>query len=239
MKLKKFTIRDQSKFYTEENAIRSTWIYSYADLMTLLLAFFVVLFSISTIDLIKYEMLTQNLLKPELKRLTMTDIKDMIKEFVENKNLEDEIDVALSQKGVEISFKNNLLFDSAEADLKEKAVQILSAMSELFKYKEISSRKIIVEGHTDSIPMRSDRFPSNWDLSSGRAASVVRFLRDQGLNQQRFESIGYADTHPIVEKSAASENRRVVIVVSPNSYLYKEKRKEIDLYSDDVVGFFG
>lgn len=220
------------KTHIEEDV--DPWLISYADMVTLLFAFFVVLASISSLNMVKYEEMTQNL-RTE-KRMTSKDIKNKIQEFVKQENLEDQITVAVTDKGVEINFKDKILFDIGKAELKPQALDILGEMSGLMNYKEISERKISVEGHTDRIPMKSKIYPSNWELSSGRAASVVRYLNAKGMDNRRFESIGYADTHPVKPENddvtGEPANRRVVIVIKPDSYLSKQELETRDYSAD-------
>lgn len=216
------------KTHIEEDV--DPWLISYADMVTLLFAFFVVLASISSLNMVKYEEMTQNL-RTE-KRMTSKDIKNKIQEFVKQENLEDQIKVEVTDKGVEINFKDKILFDIGKAELKPQALDILEKMSGLMNYKEISERKISVEGHTDRIPMKSKVYPSNWELSSGRAASVVRYLNSKGMDNRRFESIGYAETRPVKQENddvtGEPANRRVVIVIKPESYLSKQELETRD-----------
>ncbi len=211
----------------------SSWALSFSDMTTLLLCFFVMLIGISNIDVMKMEMMSQTF--SESKRITMKELARLVQDFINSKNLQQEVNVQLTTKGVEISFKDKLLFDIGKADLKDAALPILSEMSSLLNYKEIADRKISVEGHTDSVPIKSAVYPSNWELSSARAASVVKHFIAYKLNSKRFESIGYADTRPIkqeIEKNVGyPENRRVVIVVSPEPYVGKSERKEITVSS--------
>ncbi|MEW6557012.1 MAG: OmpA family protein [Elusimicrobiota bacterium] len=206
------------------------WLLSYSDMVTLLFAFFAVLLSLSTLDKVKLEMLTQYFAKSD--RITMKQLAEMVQESINAENLQQQVNVKLTSKGVEISFKDKLLFDLGKADLRDAAFPVLSKISGLLNYKEIAERKISIEGHTDSLPIRSAMYPSNWELSSARAASVVKFFTNNGLNSRRFESIGYADTQPIKletdQSSGQPENRRVVVVITPDSYLVKAERKEIE-----------
>lgn len=213
----------------------SPWLLSYSDMVTLLLCFFIILVALSNLNMVKVEMMTQHFAKPD--RITMKQLQQMIQEFINSEKLQEQVSVKLTSKGIEISFKDKLLFDLGKADLKSDALPVLSKISGLLNYKEISKRKISVEGHTDSLPIRGGVYPSNWELSSARAGNVVRFFTALGSDSKRFESIGYADTQPVKPESAGilsqPENRRVVVVISPESFLAKPQREEIYAASAD------
>ncbi|OQA92601.1 MAG: Photosystem I P700 chlorophyll a apoprotein A2 [Elusimicrobia bacterium ADurb.Bin231] len=208
------------------------WLQSYGDMVTLLFSFFVVLVSMSKLDVIKIERMTKYFAEP--KKITFSDLTKKIQEYIVSEKMEEQIDVRLTSKGVEISFKDKLMFDLGKADLKEEAVPILSKISNLLNYKEISERKVLVEGHTDSLPMRSKAYPTNWELSSARAGIVVRYFLSQGLDSKRFESSGYADTRPrkldVDPTHGQPENRRVVVVISPESYI-----SELELWRQEIA----
>lgn len=123
-------------------------------------------------------------------------------------------DIKITDRGIEVMLGNEVLFDSAKADLRKEAPEILDIV-----LKTISTldNEILVEGHTDSWPIHTDKFPSNWELSGGRAASVVRYMigKDTALNK-RISIAGYAATRPIAVNTTSEgrqKNRRVNIVI--------------------------
>lgn len=219
----------KAKFQLEEEG--DGWLLSYADMITLLFTFFVLLYAMSNPDPVKIQLLS-NYFSQE-KKMTFTELQQKIEEYIVDKNVQEQVAVKLTSKGVEIHFKDKVLFDVGKAALKDAAYPILSEIGKLLNYEEIADRKLSVEGHTDSIPIKSELYPSNWELSSARAASVVRTLVSQGLNYKRFESIGYADTRPVIPETGSNrglaENRRVVVVISPTSYMADLKRTEIEI----------
>lgn len=222
---------DLLKSHREEEA--EPWLMSYADLVTLMFAFFVLLYSMSTLDVVKLEAIS-NYFSEDPKRMTSEELQKKIGEIIKNDKLEDNVNANMTSKGVEISFKDKLLFDSGKADVKPIASPVLTKMAQVLNNPDIADRKIIVEGHTDSIPIKTIEFPSNWELSSGRAASIVRFFIDQGLKKEKFVSLGYADNRPIVAETelnkGSPENRRVVVIITPESYQSDFiKRKEISV----------
>ena len=223
--------KDIETFEVKEEENVDQWLMSYADMITLLLGFFAVLLSMSSFDQVKMEMFSQYF-SNEPKKMTMSQLSVQIQQFAKEENLMGQVEARLTSRGVEISFKDKLMFNLGKTDLKEEAVPILTKISNLLKYQEISERKVLVEGHTDSLPMRSKAFPTNWELSSARAGMVVRFFLSQHLDPRRFQSSGYADTRPKNPETdrllGQPENRRVVVVISPDSYISEQEllRKE-------------
>jgi chemotaxis protein MotB len=115
--------------------------------------------------------------------------------------------------GVLLEIKDTALFASGTAQPAEQAGAILAKISAVF---EKTANSIIVEGHTDSVPIQTVQFPSNWELSSARAASVVRALQERGISAGRLTASGLADTRPKGSNDTAqgrSENRRVSMLV--------------------------
>lgn len=192
------------------------WILSYGDMVTNLLAFFILLFSLSSINKAKFEMLSQYFNKNNKDEMPLTSLTQKIADLVKQKNLTKDIKVLLTDKGVEVSFSDKVLFDLGKADLKPDAYQIIDSLIEILSTKEVKGRVIMVEGHTDGIPIVSKTYPSNWELSSARSCVIVRYFIDNGIDKNRMEARGYADTKPIVEEvkgKGAPENRRALMII--------------------------
>ncbi len=116
-----------------------------------------------------------------------------------------------------IELSDNILFDSGDDALKDEGREALAQIAQVLQ--TIPDRQFQVAGHTDNIPIRSRRFPSNWELSSARAVNVARFLIEQGMGADRISAAGYADTQPVASNSSAegrAQNRRIEIVLMPN-----------------------
>lgn len=197
------------------------WLMSYADMMTLLLGFFVLIVAVSSIDAVKFEAVSRQFARDQ-KRMTFRQLEQKVRSFIAAEHIQSDVSVVLTARGMEINFKDKLLFDSGSAELKPEAREVLARIAPLLRYREIAQRRISVEGHTDGVPIRNLRYPSNWELSSARAANVVKFFTGLGMPPERFEAIGYADTRPLVlpaEPQAPEPiNRRVTVVVSPEPY---------------------
>jgi chemotaxis protein MotB len=192
------------------------WLLSYSDMVTLLLAFFVLFFAISQVDQSKFEMIMEYFSKTESTPLHV--LEEKFKKMVKTHNLEEEVDVALTPDGLLVNFQDNILFDSGKATLKEKAFVILSALGDILKQEEVRGRKVQVEGHTDTVPVSKNvQYPSNWELSTARASGVIRYLIAEQVEPQRFVAVGFADTRQRVEETeqrrGLSVNRRVSLLV--------------------------
>ena len=214
---------------------------SWGDLVSLLLVFFVYLFSISEIDVVKFleaqEAVGSELENPvkndrlqrmKLEQEKLQEMQDKIEEYVETEELQDVVDIEYLDDRLELNFGNALLFQLGSSELKAKALEVMKEVSKITK--EIESI-IIVEGHTDNIPIKTDQYPSNWELSSARAASVVRAMINQGVPASRFVVMGYHQYKPLVPNSSPAnraKNRRVKITIKPDIDELLSKYKQGD-----------
>jgi chemotaxis protein MotB len=123
------------------------------------------------------------------------------------------IDVIVNEKSVSFRINSEILFSSGQADL---SLEGLAVLRQLIPVLKASTHTITVEGHTDAVPIRSARYPSNWELSGSRAGSVVRYLESNGIDSRRLKAVGYADTRPLADNSTAegrASNRRVELIL--------------------------
>lgn len=192
------------------------WLLSYSDMVTLLLAFFVLFFAISQVDQVKYEMIMEYFNKSQTTPLRV--LEQQFKQLVREHQLEQSVDVNLTPDGLLVNFQDQILFDSGKAELKQNALPLLTALADILNARKVAGRKIQVQGHTDSLPLvKNARYPSNWELSTARSSSVIRFLLGQSVAANRFEAIGYADTQPKQAETDAhrglSVNRRVSLLI--------------------------
>ncbi|HUH88032.1 MAG TPA: OmpA family protein [Pusillimonas sp.] len=138
-------------------------------------------------------------------------------------NLGDDVDIILNEKSVSFRINSEILFGSGEARLSVGGLEVLQRLAHSVKN---SPHTVTIEGHTDSIPIRSTRFPSNWELSSARAGSVVRYLEANGIASQRLRAIGYADTRPLADNDTSAHralNRRVELLLELPATLAEPK----------------
>ena len=123
--------------------------------------------------------------------------------------------VIANSEGVLISMWGNLLFESGKANLRDEAIDSLQTVIGLLKESTMNLR---VEGHTDDVSPNTDKFPTNWFLSSARAASAANLLADTGIDRSRLQAVGLAETRPIAPNltpEGRAKNRRVEIWILP------------------------
>jgi chemotaxis protein MotB len=181
----------------------ASWLYSYADLMTQLLIFSLLMISV----------LGLKEMKKQSDRPKRNDTAAMIEQYVKDTGLSEEMAVDQSADRLVIRMTSAILFSEGQAVLTDRARDVLAGIAPLLSKAEAPLR---VEGHTDDVPIHSTQFPSNWELSSARAISVAKYLEDRGISRVRLSVAGYGEFHPIVPNDAAERramNRRVEIVV--------------------------
>ncbi len=158
-------------------------------------------------------------ISPKYEEESFKDIENSIKKLSEAGEL-DGITSQITDKGLLLTFDDKYLFAPASAHLDSKAKKLLDNVGVLI-CKKFVLHAMRVEGHTDSNPINSDKYPSNWELSSARASSVVRYLISRfNFSPSLFSAIGYADTRPLENSFSPKDpkNRRVEILILKNSY---------------------
>lgn len=128
--------------------------------------------------------------------------------------LDKNIEVIVNKGTVSFRISSEVLFNSAEANLSGPGLGVMGRLVPALN--SVATYRIVVEGHTDNVPIQTERFPSNWELSTGRAASVVRYLQSQGIEAARMRATGYADTRPIAPNDTAqgrATNRHVEVIL--------------------------
>lgn len=236
----------------EEHENHERWLVSYADFITLLFAFFVVMYAISSVNEGKYRVLSDSISsafrnvpgntvgamvqvnpnapvpvtipfkKPQVTNLKTDTNRERNKELLRNKAKEitealaplveqGQVRVTEGALGITVEINASVLFDSGEARLQLPAVRALTAVGQILATTDFP---IVVEGHTDNAPINTLLFPSNWELSGARAASVVRLFIDTGVAAQRLTATGFADQRPVADNAlpeGRQRNRRVAI----------------------------
>lgn len=228
------------------------WMATFADLVTLLMCFFVLLFAMSTTQQETYKELVRSLRSalgaqavPEsgtregltmhaipseepsenqqidelggMIEKEMEDIVSEVRELVLFNKLGGEVSVTKTEDGVVITMSDLLLFNEGGTKLSEKGLDILKKVAVVLSKL---AYHVKIKGHTDSEPISSARFPSNWELSSARASTVVRLLVENGVPPFYISAEGYAHYHPVATNDTArgrARNRRVEIVYERDS----------------------
>ena len=178
------------------------WLMTYADMMTLLFAFFVLLYSMSSPDPVKMSAMEDAIAKEagiegELK--SQNEIKEDIEEIIENLDLQNTANVIKDPRGVAIELDGDICFSSGSTNIQGRLKTVLNNVAKEVLTNPNDYRMVIVEGHTDSQPIPKNLksfFPTNWELSAARASSVVNYLISQGVNSGRLQASGYADRWP-------------------------------------------
>lgn len=200
----------------------SSWLVTYSDAITLLLAFFVMILSVSDLNQGKIESLKEGLaevISSEQLETPFSDIKQGLDDYVAEHGLQEQVSVTLDPKGVQVEFANVALYDSGSADLKSDATPLLQELSRVIRDVSHGSHTIEVEGHTDDLPIATEKFPSNWELSAARATGVVKYLLASGIEKERLKASGFADSKPKENLDVLSladqrvANRRVVVSI--------------------------
>jgi len=242
----------------EEPENHERWLVSYADFITLLFAFFVVMYSISSVNEGKYRVLSNTLTEafvtsaqsldpiqigepvrtaqpqagsyvsnaaqpaaaavaaPEVEvgpAMVLAEIADELAVVLNSYIDRDLVRVTQTEQGVEVEMKSKMLFSSGHARLSAEAQQ---ALRQVAKILQPLPNQIKVEGHTDNIPINTPSFPSNWELSAARAASVVHLFARLGVKSERMAAIGYGEFQPIANNAleqGRQANRRVSLVI--------------------------
>lgn len=203
------------------------WLTTYGDTITLLMCFFVIFFSVSEVNLALFEDL-KNGFKDDLMNTETKSPIAMLSERLDSiydnpVNDDPDVEVDLLKRGINIRLASNDLFKSGDAQLSRSGQKIVDEITvSLLDIVDAYHLTCDIEGHTDDIPIRSYKFPSNWELSASRAANVLRQMIESGIPQDQSRAIGFADIHPLIEPrdsigslvpGARAANRRVEIVI--------------------------
>lgn len=207
------------------------WMVTYADAMTLVLGFFVLILSMSMINQSRFEEVSEAINQGLLKKKEQKEVSPLkdLRENLSDTLLQFQVlpseAIEAGENYLKINLPGNILFETGSAELGQKSSELIAAIANDFKQFPLPEFNIEIEGHTDNIPIRTVRFPSNWELSSSRAISVLRVFLEQNVDGNRLKAIGYADTRPKVPNTDQignpipvnqKLNRRVEIKIAKN-----------------------
>lgn len=232
---------DEKKKPEEEDDAPSSpaWMVTFADMMTLLMCFFILILSFSSIELDKFKMAmgslqgalgtlgVQKKLLPDqswfspntqntdqIKENSILDHIEKMREQIKKEGLEDKISIEEEGGEVYIQMKDDMMFQSGKAELKPTYFNLLSLIAKTFL---ADAKQIRVEGHTDNIPIQTKEYQSNWELSIQRALNVVRhFVNHENIHPAKLIIAGYGEHKPIAANDSPSnraKNRRVLLNV--------------------------
>lgn len=201
------------------------WLVSYADFVTLLLAFFVVMYAISSVNEGRYRVVSESLVKAFQTKETvpagnvppppqgMQGIADGISQVLDPLMKDGRVRVTQSARGIAIEINAAVLFEPGQAELQGDSASVLASVAKVVAQ---TPNGLEVEGHTDNSPINSPQFPSNWELSAARASRVVRLFAQAGVAPERMAALGYAEFRNIESNDTPegrARNRRVTVVI--------------------------
>ncbi|MBL4932937.1 OmpA family protein [Clostridium paridis] len=224
------------------------WLGTFSHTITIVLIFFILLFSFSSVNENKLKgvsealnnivngggtnILSNNQSTPESDKVDTSKVmtedtssvntnKQMlskVNDFIKENNLGSVTEIKSDKRGITIDLKDTILFESEKADLIPESKNILDKLSTLLSS---INNEIIIEGHTDNVPINNYKFSSNWELSSIRAVNIVRYFTEvKKLEPSRFQASGYGEFRPLVDNSTPenrAKNRRVDILIVATS----------------------
>lgn len=234
-----------------------SWLIPYADILTLLLALFIVLFSMSSVDAVKFQQLSKAFndvfvggtgfmehLSPDsdgrdteplvgkddkegslgaVDEKELSEMEQRVKEYIQENSLEEKLETSLTGEGLLVTIRDNVLFESGSADVRETDLQLASEIASLIVMDP--PRSIIISGHTDDVPISTAQFSSNWDLSVMRSVNFMKILlENEQLNPEWFSAKGYGEFKPVASNETVEgreKNRRVEILIAPRTKLEK------------------
>lgn len=205
------------------------WLVSYSDFVTLLFAFFVVMYSVSQVNEEKYKKLSVTLneafsdssapknesVKNNIeKTATLSQLEKKLRDTMEGVPVIGEISLSANENWLELSLSSELLFESGSAQASDGAEEIFKRISQSLGSHE---NEIQIQGHTDNVPINNEYFTDNWALSSARAIAIVNYFSSQGVEPKRLSAVSLGEHRPIASNDTLEgrmKNRRVVIRVS-------------------------
>lgn len=189
------------------------WLTSYADLITNLLIFFLLIISASKMQNGKIERIVESLNSDRAASpMTLAKAKEDIRQILKEQQLDRQVGLELTDNGLEIAFQSGVMFASGSAEILESMERPLNVvLNSIAKYREKYS--FAVEGHTDEQPIRSNHFQSNWQLSAARALIVRDRLESSGAPKNRIRVEAYADTRPLNLKESTELNHEEILAL--------------------------
>ncbi len=176
-------------------------------------------------DLDRIDDLAARLSEEKKARAELMRARDELEEKLKKEIEEKQIRLEMLNKGLVITFVDEILFDSGKAQIKKAAYSILDRVAKVLN-NQVRNRNIAIEGHTDNQPIRKSKWKSNWELSTARATSVLHYLIDKrSVNPQRLSAVGYGEFRPVVSnktKEGRQQNRRVEITILPEKIIKKK-----------------
>ncbi len=202
------------------------WLMTFADTITLLMAFFVILFALSEPNPQKFTKLAEQLRLEGFNKVEVENdhkkIKEQMQLMLQDSGFDQFATITETPEFIELELASTSFFEPGSARFAPKSVPVLESITDSLKRFEKSNTRFVVEGHTDDTPIATKQYPSNWELAAGRASNLVRFMIAKGLPADKLSIAAFADTKPKAANRDATGNpihanqelnRRVVVKI--------------------------
>jgi len=251
MKAGRLALAKKHKKHKHEEEVSEAWLLPYSDVLTLLLALFIVLFASSSVDQEKLEQMSQAFSQvleggtgifeqpspvemPDAPndsgqgdegestaymedQQALAEIQDSVDEYIAVNALEKQFATKLTDEGLLVTIRDNILFEMGQAEVKTEYRQIAEDIANLLVFDP--PRNVVITGHTDDIPISSNEFSSNWELSVMRSVNFLKILVENNtIDPLYFSSKGYGEFRPVASNDTAqgrAQNRRVEVLIQP------------------------
>ncbi|MDQ3000008.1 MAG: OmpA family protein [Fibrobacterota bacterium] len=210
----------------EHEGAEEDWLMSYADLVTLLMAFFLAMLSVSHVDPALFEQVKKGMRtdigKEKDVKTPLGEIKHDLDSLLEQERNRGEVSIDLGRDGIILEFSSSAVFDPGKAEIGSAARANMDKVTGAMKGIEYYKFAVDIEGHTDNIPIKTLQFPSNWELSVSRSTNIVKYMIEKGIPSERLKAAGYADTKPKAPNiddagnpvpGNQAKNRRIVLKI--------------------------
>jgi len=215
----------------EQNLSTPAWMVTYADMVQLVLCFFIALFAFSQVDVEKFKQVASSLhmvfsgnsgvldgqsavLERPWELPVLEQTYRELEQYIEQEGLGERVELIRDERGILLSFADQVLFELGKADLLPPSREVLQNVAKIISPLP---NQVMVEGHTDDLPIQTAQFPSNWELSTARATGVVRFFIEEcGISPQRLSAAGYGEWRPRFPNDSPehrAKNRRVDVLI--------------------------
>jgi chemotaxis protein MotB len=199
----------------------SQWQTIYCSLMLLLVVLFVMLIAYSSInqeELLQRKYMEKAVQGAPIQNAEMNQAMQSLQKLKDDMGMKEEFSIIKTDGGFKAVVPDPVLFKSGDASLNETVYAVLDGIIAIAKQNDLSIR---IEGHTDNVPIRTEDYPSNWELSTMRAVNILRYLQDKGgMPSNRLAAVGFAEYHPVAgndNPEGRQKNRRIEILFRSKS----------------------
>ena len=227
--MKLLSYRDENRSEDEETG----FYVSFADMMTLLMVFFVLMFSISKPDSSKFDEVAKSMVQAFNQEVAqeivdelnlLRELEASLNQTISDMNLADQISSEVTSEGLKLELASSALFAAGSAEVRPSMQETLKRLNSAVLELPTSQYIMRIEGHTDDVPINTAKFRSNWELASARAVNVLYVFENNGFPRDRLAALAFADTQPKVPNRDAegaplrenqATNRRVLVYIKP------------------------